>query len=93
MRYILFEYVMEKFIFGMHWKHNGKMYYDELPADSQEEAEEFFNDRKRDDVSLVRVELVVPNEGCVREFVVSPDSLFGPLIGRRQLDVGKDVRC
>ena len=26
----------ERFIFGMHWKHDGKMYYDELPADSKD---------------------------------------------------------
>jgi hypothetical protein len=85
--------MMEKFIFRVHWKHNGKMYYDELPADSKEEAAGFFNDHKRDDVSLVRVELVGPNEGGARELVVSPDPAFGPLMARRRLDVGEDARC
>jgi hypothetical protein len=26
------------FIFGMHWRHGGKMYYDELSVGSQDEA-------------------------------------------------------
>lgn len=29
----------QRFIFGMHWKHGGKMYYDELPADSKDGLE------------------------------------------------------
>ena len=42
------------------------MYYDELPADSKDQAAEYFIDHKRDDVTLLRVELVGPNEGGVR---------------------------
>ena len=34
----------------MHWQHNAKMYYDEIPADSKEKADEYFIDHKRDDV-------------------------------------------
>ena len=68
------------------------MYYDELPADSKEAAAEFFIDHKRDDVSLVKVELVGPNEGGVRELVVSPDSPFSPLMARRRLDKDEDAR-
>jgi len=83
--------MIEQFIFGMHWKHDGKMYYDEVPADSKEEAVEYFIDHKRDDVSLVRVELVGPNEGGVREFVVSPNSPFSPLIARRRMDIDEDA--
>ena len=84
--------MIERFIFGMHWKHDGKMYYDELPADSRDEAAEYFIDHKRDDVSLVRVELVGPNEGGVREYAHSPFSPFDPLRARRRLDIDEDAR-
>ena len=84
--------MIEQFIFWMHWKHDGKLYYDEVPADSKEEAAEYFIDHKRDDVSLVRVEMIGPNEGGVREFVVSPNSPFSPLIARRRLDIDEDAR-
>ena len=30
----------QSYIFGMHWRHEEKMYYDELPAESMEEAAE-----------------------------------------------------
>jgi hypothetical protein len=59
------------FIFGMHWKHADKMYYDELSAGSQEEAAEYFIDNKRDDVDLIRVELVGPDDSGVREYAHS----------------------
>jgi hypothetical protein len=71
----------QSFIFGMHWKHDGKMYYDELPAESKEEAVGNFIDHMRDDVSLVRV-----------EFVHSPNSQFSPLMARRRLDKDEDAR-
>ena len=82
----------QSYIYGMHWKHDGRLYYDELPAESKEKAAEFFINHKRDDVSLVKVELVGPNEGGVRELVVSPNSPFGPLIARRRLDKDEDAR-
>ncbi len=80
------------YIYGVHWEHDGKMYYDEMPAESQEAAAEYFIDHKRDDVALVRVEYVGPNEGGVRECVGSPVSPFGPLMARRRLDGEGDVR-
>jgi len=76
----------------MHWKHDGKVYYDEISADSKEKAAEYFIDHKRDDVSLVRIELVGPNEGGVRELAYSPISPFAPLMARRRLDVDEDAR-
>jgi hypothetical protein len=82
----------ERFIYGIHWKHDGQMYYDEVPADSKEEAAEYFIDHKRDDVFLVRVEWAGPNEGGVREPDGSPDTPFTPLAARRRLDVDEDVR-
>jgi hypothetical protein len=82
----------ERFIFGMHWKHDGKMYYDEIPADSKVDAVDYFIDHKRDDISLVRVELVGPNEGGVRELVQSPVSPFSPLMARRRTDIDEDAR-
>ncbi|MGC3961460.1 MAG: hypothetical protein QM813_27105 [Verrucomicrobiota bacterium] len=82
----------QNFIFGMHWKHRGKMYYDELPASSKEEAAEYFVDQMRDDVSLVRVELVGPDDSGVREYAHSPDSPFGPLNARRRTDKDEDAR-
>ena len=72
--------------------HDGKMYYDELPAESEEEAAAYFIDHMRDDVSLVRVELVGPNEGGVREPAHSPYSPFDPLKARRRTDRDEDAR-
>src|SRR3954454_22284710 len=82
----------QTFIFGMHWKHQAKMYYDELPACSKEEAAEYFIDHMRDDVSLVRVELVAPDEPGVREYSYSPYSPFRPSKARRTLDKDEDAR-
>ena len=28
----------QSYIYGMHWKHDGTMYYDEVPAESKEAA-------------------------------------------------------
>jgi hypothetical protein len=80
------------FIFGMHWQHQGKMYYDELPAESMEEAADYFIDHKRDDVDLVRVELVGPDDSGTREYAHSPVSPFGPLQARRRMDKDEDAR-
>ena len=82
----------QTYIFGMHWKHGGKMYYDELSAASKEEAAGYFIDHCRDDVSLVRVELVGPDDCGEREFAHSPISPFDPLTARRRLDKDEDVR-
>ncbi len=68
------------------------MYYDELPATSKEEAAEYFIDHMRDDVALVRIELVGPDEPGVREYAHSPDSPFSPLKARRRLDKDEDAR-
>jgi hypothetical protein len=68
------------------------MYYDELTAASQEEAAGYFIDHMRDDVSLVRVELVGPDEPGTREYAHSPISPFDPLMARRRLDKDEDVR-
>jgi hypothetical protein len=68
------------------------MYYDELPASSKEEAAEYFIDHKRDDVALVRVELVGPDDSGVCEYAHSPISPFGPLKARRRLDRDEDAR-
>ena len=68
------------------------MYYDELPASSKDEAADYFNDRKRDDVTLIRVEEVGPDESGVREYARSPLSPFDPLKARRRLDKDEDER-
>ena len=68
------------------------MYYDELSAGSQQEAAEYFVNHKRDDVDLVRVELVGPDDGGVREPACSPVFPFGPLKARRRLDEDEDAR-
>ena len=82
----------QRFIFGVHWMHEGKMYYDELEAGSKEEAVESFNNQKRDDVTLIRVELIGPDDGGVRENAGLPVSPFGPLSARRRLDKDEDAR-
>ena len=68
------------------------MYYDELTATSQDEAAEYFIDRCRDDVSLIRVEMVGPDEPGTREYAHSPISPFGPLRARRRMDIDEDAR-
>jgi len=68
------------------------MYYDELPAASKDEAAEYFIDHMREDVALVRVELVGPDEPGVREYAHSPVSPFNPLKARRRLDKDEDAR-
>ncbi len=68
------------------------MYYDELPAASEEEAADYFNDCKRSDVTLVRVKLIGPDDSGVREYAHSPISPFSPLQARRRLDKDEDVR-
>ena len=68
------------------------MYYDELPAASKDEAAEYFIDHMREDVALVRVELVGPDEPGVREYAHSPVSPFSPLKARRRLDKDEDAR-
>ena len=85
-------HMWQSYIFGMHWKHGGKMYYDELTAESQDEAAGYFIDHCREDVSLVRVELVGPDDGGTRELAHSPYSPFDPLMARRRLDRDEDQR-
>ena len=82
----------QNYIFGMHWMHKGKMYYDELSAESQDQAAGYFIDNMRDDVSLMRVDLVGPDDGGVREFARSPVSPFAPLKARRRMDEDVDAR-
>ncbi len=68
------------------------MYYDELPAGSKEEAAEYFIDHKRDDVTLVRVELVGPDDSGLREYARCPVTPFRPLQARRRMDLDEDAR-
>jgi hypothetical protein len=46
------------YIFGMHWMHRRAVFYDEVTAASTAEARDYFNRYKRDDVALIRVELI-----------------------------------
>ena len=82
----------QTYIFGMHWMHKGKMYYDELPAASKDEAWDYFNDHKRDDVALIKVEVVGPDQPGLRERAHSPVSPFDPLKARRRTDKDEDAR-
>jgi hypothetical protein len=82
----------QTFIFGMHWMHGGRTYYDELSSGSKEEAAEYFSDHKRDDVTLIRVELVGPDDSGVREHAQKPVSPFSPLKARRRTDMDEDAR-
>ncbi len=82
----------QNYIFGVHWRHNGKMYYDELPAASEDEAADYFNDHKRSDITLVRVKMIGPDDSAVREYARSPVSPFSPLQARRRMDKDEDAR-
>jgi hypothetical protein len=68
------------------------MYYDELPADSKEEAAGYFINNKRDDVTLVGVVPIGPDDCGLREIAHSPISPFDPLRARRRLDKDEDAR-
>ena len=76
----------QRYIFGVYWRHLGKLYYDEFPAESEKQAAEYFNYLKRDDVTLESVQRVRPDDNGVRELARrSPLPLlpFGPLLARR----------
>ena len=68
------------------------MYYDEFPADSEKDAAEYFNYHKRDDVTLVRVVKVRPDDNGVRELARSSLMPFSPLMARRRMDRDEDAR-
>jgi len=85
------DYMWQNYVFGMHWKHQGKMYYDELSAESQDDAAGYFIDHMREDVALVRVELVRPDDAGVREFATSPVSPFAPMKARRRMEADEDA--
>ena len=59
---------------------------------AQKVAAEYFNDHKRSDVTLVRVELVGSDDSGVLEYAHSPISPFSPLKARRRLDKDEDAR-
>jgi hypothetical protein len=84
--------MQQMLIFRVHWMHKGKVYFDELSSASATEAKQYFNDHKRSDVSLARVELIGPDDGAVRVPARSPDSPFDPLMARRRLDKDEDAR-
>ena len=86
-----FAFMSERFIFGMHWKYDGKMYYDEVPAGSKDEAIAYFVECQRGDVVLVRVDLVGPNDRRVPGDGVAPSLPFGPSSERSRLDTGADA--
>ena len=54
----------QRYMYGAHWKHHDKLYYDEFAAKSKDDAAEYFNHYKRDDVTLVRLERVRPIMVC-----------------------------
>ena len=82
----------QPYIYGVHWKHQGRLYYDEFPANSRDDATEYFNYHKRDDVTLVRLERVRSDDNGVRQLAHSPLSPFSPLMARRRMDRDEDVR-
>ena len=82
----------QTYIFGAYWKHEGRTYYDVFPADSKNDAEEYFNYHKRDDVTLLRVEKVRSDDNGVREPAHSPVLPFSPLVAWRRMDKDEDAR-
>jgi hypothetical protein len=82
----------QTFLFGMHRMHGGKMYYDELVAETKEEAAEYFNEHKRDDVKLMRVDLIGPDECGLRECAGYAARAISLLKARRRTDKDEDAR-
>jgi hypothetical protein len=82
----------QSFIYGMHWRYAGKMYYDEVHAESEAAATAYFNEHKRDDVILIRVEFVGPDEGGVPVPGRLPMLPMDPLVARRRLDRDDNAR-
>ena len=68
------------------------MYYDELTAGSKDEAAAYFNEHKRADVTLIRVELIGPDDNGVGQPADSPVAPFAPLIARRKVDKDEDAK-
>jgi hypothetical protein len=68
------------------------MYYDEVHAESESAAVDYFNEHKRDDVTLVRVELIGPDEGGVRMPAQAPILPMPPLVARRRLGCDDNAR-
>ncbi|HEU5397143.1 MAG TPA: hypothetical protein VFV81_08240 [Verrucomicrobiae bacterium] len=61
--------MLQNLIFGMHWKHDGRLYYDEVPAQSREAATEYFIGHKRDDVTLMHVELIAAEHRAIGDLM------------------------
>ena len=78
--------------FRVHFLYQGTVYTDELTALSALEAAKYFNDNKRPDIALGRVELIGPDDGAVREPAFPPDRPFDPLMARRRQDIDEDAR-
>jgi len=85
-------FMNDRLVFGMSWRHDGKLYYDEVPADSKDEAIAYFVEHQRGDIVLVRVDLVGPNDGSVQDVVVPPSQPFSPLSARSRLDADAEAR-
>jgi len=85
-------FMWQTYIFGVHWRHEGSMYYDELSAASKSEAADYFNSHKRDDVDLVRVVLIGPDENGLRARTGSPLMPLAPLMARPRMDRDADAR-
>src|SRR5690348_15470361 len=67
-----FAALQQCFVFGIHWSHAGRMYYDELSANGKDEVEDYFNRHKRPGVTLVETELIGPQDMPVEQRLKHP---------------------
>ena len=72
LREITDDEIPQMFIFGIHWSHGGNTYYDELLACEEDKLINYFNQRKRSDVTLVKVELCGPEDMTVYQLLQHP---------------------
>jgi hypothetical protein len=77
----------QNYIFGMHWKHGDKMYYDELSSESKDKAAGYFIDNCRDCALHKR------KGNCGNKREKTQKSLFGlgGLLGR--FDAQRSSHC
>lgn len=54
------------------------MFYDEVSAASTEEARKYFNQHKRDDVALIRVDFVGQSAPVTRDYAFLPVPAVDP---------------
>ena len=60
------------FLFGLHWSHAGNLYYDAVLTGEKDELINYFNQHKRSDVTLVKIEFFGPEDMPIEQYLQRP---------------------